>query len=1226
MSTIELPARATDAPAADDHERIELDVAGMTCGSCAQRVQRALSREPGVSDALVNYATGRATVTPATGSLDTERLIAAVEAAGYRASAVATSAGEQAVSFEAHEREESREQAVLARRIAVAAPLAIAIAVLTYAAPHDSAARWITGALAVPVQFWCGLPFLRSAWARARAHSLNMDTLIALSTLASFVYSTVMLIVQTHSYQHGVAVGQFEMSLDYDMGATIIAALLIARWCEAKARNRAGRAIRELARLGATQARLVDPDDPTGAERLVAVELVRAGDVFVVRPGDKVPVDGIVIDGASAVDERLLTGESLPVEKSTGSLLTGATLNIDGVLRARATAVGADTALSQLVGLVERAQASQPQIQRLTDRIASVFVPVVVALAALTALVWVLTGQGDQGMFASMHLARGIDATIAVLIVACPCALGLATPVAILAGTGRGASLGLLIRGGEILERSQNLDTIVLDKTGTVTTGNLSVSEVWGAPGQDPDAVLALAAGVELGSEHPVAVAVVAAARERGLELPAVDEFRSIPGRGAQARIDGVPLWVGRPSSPTDSTDGAALLARWEEQGRTAIVLERDATLVGAIALADTIKPEAKDAVAGLRRMGLDVQLLTGDNQRVGRAVAAAVGIESVLADVSPAAKLEQIERLQREGRRVAMVGDGVNDAAALAQADLGIAMGTGAGVAIEAADISVLSGDLRGVPRALRLARETYTIVLQNLGWAFGYNLVALPLAMTGLLSPALAAVAMGLSSITVVTNSLRLRRFGREGRATPVRGPFARRASVAVAAVVPVLLLGGLVIGAPDTFAVPSSATHVFTAKSGASLEVEATPLTAGEVGVHLYLYDATGTDSFAGHVPITATSASGQRAVGTVYKIAPDHDFGAIRLSTGIWNLHISVRDSAGERLGGSFAVPINVTGASVAATTTRGTRPAPATGAKSTTARQSSTSGQVLGAKVAADQLSVAAELGPDIVAAWVTHAGSHLSVQLHTLSGLEAAAAIPITLPHATVAGSCGVGCDDVLMPGSASTLVVRAVIDGVKYTARLPVAFDAAGDRRAAALLAQVDATQVELRSAVADESLASSPSEVESTDYTIDAPNRFAYRVAVNGRLTDDTIVVGTREWDRTPGQAWQPGTFGTQPFSAAAYLDWWAGYSDAPRLLDLEHVGRTEIADIATVTELQGLGPVWLRFHIDVTRGRMLYIGMITADHFMTEAWNRFNAAGSITPPTPAGGSSAG
>jgi cation-transporting ATPase V/Cu+-exporting ATPase len=1223
-------AGGAPAAAASDRLELELDVSGMTCGSCALRVQRALSDEPGVTEARVNYATRRATVALASGALDTERLIAAVERAGYRAHRVGTRAAAQALSFEAHDEDEAREQAGLARRIAVAVPLAVAIAVLTFTSPHDSTTRWITAALAVPVQFWCGLPFLQSAWARARGRAMNMDTLIALGTLTSFVYSTVMLITQTHSYQHGVPVGQFEMSLDYDMGSTIIAALLIARWCEARARSRAGRAIRELARLGATQARLVDPEDPGAAERLVAVELVRRGDIFLVRPGDKVPVDGIVIDGASAVDESLLTGESLPVEKSSGSLLTGATLNIDGVLTARATAVGADTALSQLVGLVERAQASQPHLQRLADRIATVFAPFVVAVAAVTALVWVLTGQGEHGMFASMHLDRGIDATIAVLIVACPCALGLAIPVAILAGTGRGANLGLLIHGGEILERSQDLDTIVLDKTGTVTTGKLSVAEVWASPGEDPDAVLALAAAVERGSEHPVAIAVVAAARERDLELPAVDAFRSIPGRGAQARTDGEGVWVGRPTSLAGSAETAALLERWEERGRSAIVLERDATIVGAIALADTIKPEAKDAVAGLRRMGLDVQLLTGDNERVARAVAAAVGIESVLAGVGPGARLEQIERLQRDGRRVGMVGDGVNDAAALAQADLGIAMGTGARVAIEAADISVLSGDLRGVPRALRLARETYTIVLQNLGWAFGYNLVALPLAVTGLLSPALAAVAMGVSSITVVANSLRLRRFGRQGRPTPVHGPLARRASVVVAMVVPVLLLGGLVLGAPNTFAVPSSATHIFTARSGATLEVEVTPLTAGEVGVHLYLYDATNAQTFAGRIPLIATSSRGQRAVGTVYTIAPNHDFGAIRLSAGVWDLHVAVTDSAGQRLGGSFAVPINGTEASISATRTLkpGVRPpAPASAsARSPATPQRSAAGQVVGAKVAPDQLSVADELGPDIVAAWITHVRGHLSVQLHTLSGLEEAAAIPISLPHASIAGHCGLGCDDVILADSASALIVHAVIDGTAYTARLPVAFDAAGDRRAVALLQRVDGAQVKLRSALANESLASSPAAVEGTDFKIQAPNRFAYQVALNGKLTDATVIIGTREWDRTPGQAWQAGSFGTQPFSAASYFDWWAAYADSPRLLDLDRVGNTEIADIATVTELPGLGPVWLRLHIDATHDRMLYVRMITVEHFMTESWSDFNGAGPITPPVHPTHSSAG
>jgi cation-transporting ATPase V len=806
MSTTQIaePA-AAGAPSDGGRERIELEVSGMTCASCAARVQRTLANQPGVAEARVNYATGRAAVELEPGALDVDRLTAAVEGAGYGAARVASSATEQARAFTTLEAREAREQAALARRIAVAVPLATAIAILTYVQPHDTTARWIVAGLAVPVQFWCGLPFLRSAWSCAYAQATNMDTLIALSTLASFIYSTVMLLTTHPTYEHGVAVGMFSMPLDYYMGATIIAVLLIGRWCEAKARSSSGRAVRELAQLGATQARLLDSEDPGAPERLVAVEQVRRGDLFRVRPGDSVPVDGIVLAGASAVDESMLTGESLPVEKLPGAPLTGATVNLDGVLQARATAVGADTALSQIVALVERAQASKPRIQRLADQVSLVFVPAVLVLAALTALGWVLTGGGLQGMVASMHLQRGIDATIAVLIVACPCALGLATPVAILVGTGRGARLGLLIRSAEVLERSQHLDTIVLDKTGTVTTGELSLADMWTAPGEDPERLLALAASAEAGSEHPVALAVVAAARERGLELAHAREFRSIPGRGVRALLGGVGVWVGRPSSPQDTPGLAAVLEEWERGGRTAVVVERDQQVVGALSLADTVKPEARAAVAGLRDMGIDVRLLTGDNARAAQAVAAAVGIEHVLAGVSPGDKLEEIARLQSEGHRVGMVGDGVNDAAALARADLGIAMGTGVGAAIEAADISVLSGDLRGVARALRLARETYTIVLQNLGWAFGYNLIALPLAMTGLLSPALAAVAMGLSSITVVANSLRLRRFDAPGRTAPVRRGRRRVASIATAAAIPAVLLGGLVLADPNSFAVP-------------------------------------------------------------------------------------------------------------------------------------------------------------------------------------------------------------------------------------------------------------------------------------------------------------------------------------------------------------------------------------------------------------------------------------
>ncbi|MGD1059227.1 MAG: cation-translocating P-type ATPase [Solirubrobacteraceae bacterium] len=910
MSTSQIAEPTVAAePSNGRHEVMELDVSGMTCGSCAARVQRALSRQPGVSEALVNYATGRATVELQPGVTDIDGLTAAVQRIGYDAAPVAVSATEQAHSFEELEQREAREQAGLVRRIALAVPLAVVIEVITYTQPHNLTARWVVAALAVPVQFWCGLPFLRSAWIRARARATNMDTLIAISTLAAFVYSTVLLLSADNVYEHGVPVGKFDMPLCYDMGATIIAALLIARWCEAKARSSSGRAVRELAQLGAAQARLLDPDDPSAPERLVGVEQVRRGDVFRVRPGDSVPVDGIVIAGASTVDESMLTGESLPVEKDVGALLTGATLNVDGVLEARATAVGAETALSQLVALVERAQATKPKIQRLADQIASVFVPVVLVLAALTVLVWVLTGDGLQGMFASMHLQRGIDATIAVLIVACPCALGLATPVAILVGTGRGARLGLLIRSAEILERSQRLDTIVLDKTGTVTTGELSLADIWSAPGEDPDHVLVLAASAEAGSEHPVALAIVSAARERGLELMPASEFRSTPGRGVRALLNGADVWVGRPSTLEGRPELVSVLEQWESAGRTAVVIEQGQEIIGAVALADTIKPEAQEAVAGLRRMGIEVELLTGDNPRAAHAVAAAVGIERVLAGVSPSGKLEEIAKLQGEGRRVGMVGDGVNDAAALAQADLGIAMGTGVGAAIEAADISVLSGDLRGVARALRLARETYTIVLQNLGWAFGYNLIALPLAMTGLLSPSLAAVAMGLSSITVVTNSLRLRRFGRPGHATPVRSNRQRLASIATAAAIPALLLGGLVLAAPNSFAVPRTASITLREPAGETLEVYAEPLRPGNVNLHLYLESTTSAHVGYRSIAMTATSATGEHARVGFYQAGLGHEIAEVHLTRGVWEFHVRGVDGAGRQLSGSFAVPIN-----------------------------------------------------------------------------------------------------------------------------------------------------------------------------------------------------------------------------------------------------------------------------------------------------------------------------
>jgi cation-transporting ATPase V/Cu+-exporting ATPase len=793
----------------------ELDVTGMSCGSCAARLQGALGSEPGVADALVNLATGRARVDALDGRVEAQRLIEIIERLGYGARPVSAerSPAEAATELEAAE---AVEVAAWLRRVVVAAPLTTVIVGLTYWADFSVTARWIAGLLCVPVQFWCGLPFLRGGLARARARGANMDTLIALGTLTAFVYSTIVLVTGGGAV-NSVGGGSFTGSIQYDMSALIITFLLLGRLEEANARGRAGQAVRELARLGAKQVRLLDEHDPDAPERLVAVEEVRRGDVFLVRPGDKVPVDGVVLAGASAVDESMLTGESLPVDKRPGSAVTGATLNVDGALRARATAVGSETALAQIVALVERAQASKPQIQRLADRIAGVFVPTVLVLAGLSLLGWSAAG----------HPGRGLLAVVAVLIVACPCALGLAAPMAMLVGTGRGASLGLLIKGAEILERSNEVDTIVLDKTGTITTGELSIFGVWAADGEDRYEILALAAAAEADSEHPVAVAIVAASRELELDVVRATGFRSVPGAGVRARVDGEEVWVGRADQLTELAAGIRpeVLDEWEESGRTAVVVARGGAVVGAIALGDSVKPEAAAAVGGLHRMGIEVALLSGDNARAANAVAAQVGIDRVVAGVTPAGKVDEIVRLQAAGQRVAMVGDGVNDAAALAQADLGIAMGTGVGAALEAADIVVLSGNLGGVARALSLARETYTVILQNLAWAFGYNLVALPLAVSGLLSPTIAGAAMGVSSACVVGNSLRLRSFAADGRAAPVHSRRRRYTTIVATAVIPAVLLGALVVAAPETFGA-SAGRAAARAASGPALVVHSGP----------------------------------------------------------------------------------------------------------------------------------------------------------------------------------------------------------------------------------------------------------------------------------------------------------------------------------------------------------------------------------------------------------------
>ena len=722
----------------------EFEVSGMTCGSCAARIQKTLSREPGVERANVNFATKRATVLYATATVDPDALGAAVARTGYALSPAVASAVEEQERRDEADAAEAAAQASWFRRTALAWPLGSVVMYLAFVAEPTTANRWAQLALTAPVQFWSGWPFLAGALARARHRSANMDTLVSIGTLAAFFYSTYELFAGGHLY--------------FETSALLVAFLSLGRYFETRTKRQASRAIRALLELGAKEARLV----VDGEEVLVPVEQVTVGDVFRIRPGEKVPVDGVVVDGTSAVDESMLTGESVPVDKAPGDKVAGATINASGLLDVRATAVGADTALAQIVRLVEDAQASKAPVQALADRISAVFVPVVAGIAVVSFLGWSVIG-GDA--------AAGLLAAVAVLIIACPCALGLATPTAIMVGTGRGAAMGILIKGGEVLQRSTRVDTVVFDKTGTLTSGRMSLTDVIAGDGTDAQVLLARAAAVESGSEHPIGQAVVAAARDRGIVPPIASGFASQAGHGVSAAVEGVVVHVGRRKLmnetglilPSSLEHAAAAL---EAQGRTAIFAGWDGEVRGALAVADTVKDEAVEAVRQLHDMGVQVAMITGDNRRTAEAVAAEVGIDRVLAEVLPADKADEVRRLQGDGRRVAMVGDGVNDAPALVQADLGIAIGTGTDVAIESSDITLLSADLTGVATAIRLSRRTFRTILQNLGWAFGYNVAALPLAAAGLLNPVIAGAAMAFSSVSVVTNSLRLKRFRKQTR----------------------------------------------------------------------------------------------------------------------------------------------------------------------------------------------------------------------------------------------------------------------------------------------------------------------------------------------------------------------------------------------------------------------------------------------------------------------------
>jgi P-type Cu+ transporter len=758
---------------------VELEIGGMTCASCANRIEKTLNRIDGVT-ATVNYATEKAKVDLPDG-FDPAKLIAQVEDIGYSAVLPAPPATEAPSDGSGAPAAESDDPELRSLRTRLVVSTVLAVPVIAMAMipalqfPHW---QWASLALAAPVIVWGAWPFHRAAWLNLRHGAATMDTLISMGTLAAFGWSLYALFFGTagmpgmrHEFSFALQAGDGSSNIYLEVGAGVTVFILAGRYFEKRSKRRAGAALRALLELGAKDVAVLRPSTGSGAEGAgagaggadsgtqevrIPIAQLAVGDEFVVRPGEKIATDGVVVSGTSAVDASMLTGESVPVEVGAGDTVAGATVNAGGRLVVRAARVGSDTQLAQMARLVEDAQTGKAEVQRLADRISGVFVPIVIAIAVVALGAWLGAGFPATAAF---------TAAVAVLVIACPCALGLATPTALLVGTGRGAQLGILIKGPEVLESTRKVDTIVLDKTGTVTSGRMEVTGVVAEDGTDPAQLLRLAGAVEGASEHPIAQAVARAAAGAG-PVPPVESFENIPGRGVQGIVDGHAVLVGREALLADwaqhlSPRVAAAKAEAEAGGKTVIAVGWDGSARGVVVIADTVKPTSAEAVTALKRLGLTPILLTGDNEAVARRIAAEVGIDVVSAEVLPEGKVDVVTRLQEEGRVVAMVGDGVNDAPALAKADLGMAMGTGTDVAIEASDITLVRGDLRTAADAIRLSRRTLGTIKTNLFWAFAYNVAAVPIAALGLLNPMLAGAAMAFSSVFVVGNSLKLRRF---------------------------------------------------------------------------------------------------------------------------------------------------------------------------------------------------------------------------------------------------------------------------------------------------------------------------------------------------------------------------------------------------------------------------------------------------------------------------------